>query len=381
MEGKMAGKDTISLCAVGDVVAFLEDPVSGFEYVGPILREADIAFAQNERHYSERKDIIPEGGFTELTTPKHAEALKLGGFDVMSVASNHSLDLGPKVMLETIEILRNLGIQVIGAGRNIKEARKPAIIECRGITVGFLAYASVLRSGYHAGPNRPGCAPMRAWTHYHQIDYQPGTPPQILTFPHKEDLEAVIQDVRKVRSEVDVLAVSFHWGIHFYHAEIAMYEKEVAHAVIDAGADIILGHHPHLLKGIEVYKGKPIFYSMGNFIFDLPYEVAKEWESKSDYFVMELKLYGWKLDPEWTRYAYPPESRKSMIVKCHIIDKKIRRVSFLPVLINQKAQPQVVSRKDNNFDEFLDYINDITRSQDLKTKFSGEGNEIVVSLA
>ena len=70
-----------------------------------------------------------------------------------------------------------------------------------------------------------------------------------------------------------------------------------------------------------------------------------------------------------------------MIVKCHIIDKKIRRVSFLPVLINRKAQPQVVSRKDNNFDEFLDYINDITRSQDLKTKFSGEGNEIVVSLA
>ena len=376
----MEGKDTLSLCAVGDVVAFLEDPESGFEYIGPILREADITFAQNERHYSERKDVVPQGGFTELTTPKHAEALKLGGFDVMSFASNHSLDLGPDIMLETIEVLQKLGIKVIGAGRNIEEARRPAFIESKGTNVAFLAYASVLRSGYNAGPDRPGCAPMRAWTHYHQVDYQPGTPPQIITFPYKDDLEAIIEDIKKVRSQADVLAVSFHWGIHFYHAEIAMYEKEVAHAVIDAGADIILGHHPHLLKGIEIYKGKPIFYSMGNFIFDLPYEVAKEWEQKSDYFVTDLKLYGWKPDPEWSRYAYPPESRKSMIVKCNIIDGKIKRASFLPVLINEKAQPHVVSRKDKNFQEFLDYIKDITESQDLKTKFSSEGDEIVVSL-
>ena len=72
----MVQKETVTLCAVGDLVAFLEDPESGFEYVGPILREADITFGQNEPHYSNRKDITPQGGFTEVTTPEHAEALK-----------------------------------------------------------------------------------------------------------------------------------------------------------------------------------------------------------------------------------------------------------------------------------------------------------------
>ncbi len=373
--------EKVSLCAVGDVTGFFKDPESAFEYTSSVLKEADITFAQNERHYTLKSDAAPPIGNSEITTPENAErTFKPCGFDVMSFASNHCMDLGADIMMETVDALRKIGINVIGAGWNIAEARKPAIFERKGTRVGFLAYCSVMREGYQAGPERAGCAPMRALTLYNQVDFQPGTPPVILTFPNKDDLQAMLEDIKKVKAEVDVLVVSFHWGIHFARASIATYQKEVGHAVIDAGADMILGHHPHVLKGIEVYKGKPIFYSMGNFAFDYPLEELEHRMKQGTHILRLMDLYDWKIDPEWSNYAWAPESRKSMIVKCDIVDKKIQRASFLPVLINQKAQPQVVTRQDKRFEEMLQNMQDLTESQGIKTRFSVEGDEIVVSL-
>src|ERR1700733_1816353 len=108
--------DVLRFCAVGDVTAFHKEPESGYEFVGSVLREMDVVVAQNERHYSRRRDIFPVGGFTELTDPDHAKALLLGNYDVLAFASNHCMDLGPDVMLETIAGLRDLGFKVIGAG-------------------------------------------------------------------------------------------------------------------------------------------------------------------------------------------------------------------------------------------------------------------------
>ena len=107
---------------------------------------------------------------------------------------------------------------------------------------------------------------MRASTFYEQVDWQPGTPPRIVTLANKDDLAAMVEDIKKVRPLVDVLIMSIHWGVHHVPAVIAMYQKEVGHAAIDAGVDIILGHHAHILKAVEVYKGKVIFYSIGNFV-------------------------------------------------------------------------------------------------------------------
>jgi len=222
---------------------------------------------------------------------------------------------------------------------------------------------------------------MRALTLYNQVDYQPGTPPVILTFPNKEDLQALVEDIKKLRSQVDVLVVSIHWGIHFAPASIATYQKEVGHAIIDAGADMILGHHPHVIKGIEVYKGKPIFYSMGNFAFDYPLEELEHRMRAGTHILRLMDLYDWKVDPEFALYAWPEESRKSMIVKCEIVDKKLRRASVLPVLINQKAQPQIIPRKDKRFDELFQHLKNITESQGIKTHYSVEGDEIVLPLS
>lgn len=372
--------EKISLYAVGDVAAFFKNPESMFVHTASILNEADITFAQNERHYtnrySEEHDLVPGAPMTEISPLEHAAALNLGGFDVLSFASNHCMDLGADALLGTIAALRDNGFVVIGAGKNIEEARKPAIFERKGTKIAYLAYCSVLRPGWEAGANKPGCAPMRASTFYEQVDYQPGTPPAIISLANRDDLEAMKEDIGKVRPLADIVVISMHWGIHFIPGAIAMYQREMAHEAIDAGADLILGHHPHELKGVEVYRGKAIFYSMGNFAFDLPISVR----------TARLKVLGKKhafhtikVDPEYAElYAWPAQSRRSMIVKCLVSDKKISKLSFLPVLINTKAQPVVASGK-NEFQDALRYIKELSSGQGLNTEFSAEGGEIVVA--
>ncbi len=377
----MADDDVLRFCAVGDVTAFHKEPESGYEYVAPVLAEMDVVVAQNERHYSRRRDIFPNGGFTELTDPDHAKALLLGNYDVFSFASNHGMDLGPDVMLETIKVLRDLGFKVVGAGENILAARRPEFVEKKGVKIGFLAYCSVLRQNYQAGETNPGAAPMRAYTHYLQHDYQPGTAPKILTFPYKEDLEAMLEDIRAAKAQCDVLSVSFHWGLHGVKGAIAMYQPEVAYAALDAGADLIIGTHPHRLKAIEVYKGKPIFYSLGNFCFDQPRWVLDEGRRRSPEHKAHMDNQGWKYDPDYEEwYAVPPENRKSMLVKIDIKEKKLDRVAFLPVMINQRAQPQVLTHDDPRFDEVVTYVREITESQNIGTEYRVEGDEVVVPL-
>jgi poly-gamma-glutamate capsule biosynthesis protein CapA/YwtB (metallophosphatase superfamily) len=209
-------------------------------------------------------------------------------------------------------------------GDDIEEARKPAIFERDGTRIAFLGYCSVSPKSYYAVPGRAGVAPMRAITHYEPLeDDQPGTPCKIMTWPLKRDLDALVADVERVRPHVDIVVVSLHWGIHHLRGQIADYQPAVPRAAIDAGADIILGHHPHIVKGIEVYRGKGIFYSIGDFARDFNQDR--------------------KPDVEWNRECEEVsgifgatfagghgnvEDRFSMVANIHFDKGRIERVSF-----------------------------------------------------
>lgn len=371
----------VRVCAVGDVTAFHREPESGYAHVGPFLRQMDVVIGQNERHYTRRDDIFPVGGFTERTKPEHAAALKLGNYDVLTFASNHLLDLGPEVLLETIGVLRGLGFQVPGAGKDIAEARKPALVHKNGTCVAVLAYCSVLRPNYQAGPTSPGAAPMRAYTHYHQEDFKPGTAPRILTFPYPEDLEALVADVRAAKARADIVTVAMHWGLNGVRGTLAMYEREVAHAAIDAGADAILGSGPHRLKGIEAYRGRPIFYSLGNFCFDQPRWVLDQGRRQSPEHTAHMDRQGWTYDPEYEEwYAVPAENRMSIIARLDVAGSRIRRVSYLPVMIDERARPRILRGGEAEFDTVVAYVTEVTESQHLGTRFHLAGDEVVVVL-
>jgi poly-gamma-glutamate synthesis protein (capsule biosynthesis protein) len=282
--------------------------------------------------------------------------------------------------METIGVLRDLGFIVVGAGANIEEARRPAFVERGGVTFGFLAYCSVLRPNYHAGPSTPGAAPMRAHTHYHQRDWKPATAPEIVTFPFRDDLAALVDDVRRARARCDLLTVSMHWGLNGVTGTIPDYEIDVAHAAIDAGADVIHGSGPHRLKGIEVYKGRPIFYSLGNFCFDQPRRVLDEGRRRSPEHAGHMDRQGWTYDPEFEEwYAVPPENRKSLMAVVEVTDGAIERIVIRPVMINQRAQPQLPAPADPAFADVREYVRSITASQGFATRFEADGDEIVVT--
>ncbi|MER6176125.1 CapA family protein [Streptosporangium sp. NPDC001681] len=381
----MTEKSTVRLAAVGDTAAFRREPESGYAFAGPVLAGYDVVFAQNERLYSTTEDTIPAVGWTEITRPENVAALKLGNYDVISCASNHAMDLGPDVLLETIGALRGEGFAVVGAGADNAEARTPAFIERDGTSVGFLAYCSLLRPNYEAGPSRVGVAPMRAHTHYEQVDYQPGTAPRVLTFPVKDDLAAMTADIRAAKQRCDVLAVSFHWGIHLVKGVIPDYEYDVARAAIDAGADIVIGHGPHVIKAIEVYAGKPIFHSLGNFCFDNPRRLIEEARARNAEFDHLIGSHQSILEPteydEWYHpYTISPDQVLSMIGQVDIVDKRVARVSFRPVVINKRAQPVVQGRDDKGFRQVLEYIEEVTAGAGLDTTFTVEGDEVVVAL-
>ncbi len=368
----MANK--VTLYAVGDVSPGRDRGEFVFTPTKSILKQADITFCQLETPFSERsiqKDSLRSEQV--LAGSRDAKALVNAGFKVCAFASNHSFHWGGEAFLDALDILKENNIHVIGAGRNIAEARKPAILEHNGTKVAFLAYCSVVAPGTDAREDKPGCVPMRVSTTYEQIDWQPGTPPRIVTYADKNDLSAMLDDIRKARAQADVVVVSIHWGVHYLVSSvIAMYQFEVGHAAIDAGADLILGHHAHMLKGIEVYKGKVIFFSMGNFVFDSP--------SPSFGHRSKIKiLYKIKLDPEYPTYDFPPESRKTILVKVVISDKKVERVSFQPAMINKQGQPELLPRTDKRSKEVCDFMEWLCRDQELNTTFSRQGDEVVVT--
>ncbi len=387
----MTSENTVTLVAVGDVGPKRANAEELFDSTRSILRGADITFGQLESNLSLRGTQQLHMGLGSIAHPRVANALADAGFDVMSFASNHTLDYSEEALLDTLDVMKRNKIEVIGTGRDIFEARRPVIFERKKTRVGFLAYCSVVPKGFDARENKSGVAPLRASTSYEQVDWQPGTLPRIITKAFPDDLNAMVKDIQSLRQEVDVLVVCMHWGVHFVPSVIAMYQYEAGHAAIDAGADIIIGTHAHILKGIEVYRGKAIFFSLCNFCMDLPIAgpVANEMAAAMQRPVItdveidhqnycRIGHYTWEVDPEYPTYAFPADSRKSILVKCQISDKKLRRVSFLPLWISKKGRPEPMSQADPRSEEVLNYMKWLCKDQRLDTEFVRDRDEIRV---
>ncbi|NLK73371.1 MAG: CapA family protein [Clostridiales bacterium] len=373
-------KKEIILYGVGDLGPCRDKPESIFQDVSHIFKEGDISFGQLEPVFSRRGTPLPQSRLPMRCDPAGAKAIKDAGFDVISFATNHCMDWGREAFYDTIEALNNQNLLCIGAGKDIFEARKSVIIKRDDTKVAFLGYNSILPQGYFADERRPGCAPLRGFTIYEQIEHdQPGTPARIHTYPHRDDMKALIADVKKAKEEADIVIVSIHWGLHFIPSVIADYQRDYAYAAIDAGADLILGHHSHILKPIEVYKRKVIFYSLANFALDPPHKFAEGGvlSGKSHTELQELNP-DWKKAPE---KPMPTDSFKTIIAKCYIEDKKIIKVSYMPVDINMDTyNPKAVTADSPKFDEIMNYMSQITKEQKINTEYLKNMDEVEIVL-
>ena len=367
-------KETITFLGVGDINIDREKPETIFQHVAEMLRSADITYGNCEQTYSDLGNLVRGHGTNAES--RNFPALPYDGFDVISLANNHTLDWGEENLLDTLERFKEAGLPYVGAGKNIEEARQPVILERKGTKVGFLAYSCVTPQGFEAGDNKPGLSPIRVSTIYEQVDYQPGTPPRIVTITNKEDLQAMQKDIRKLKEQVDVVVIAIHWGVHIVPRIIPMYCFEIGHAAIDAGADLILGTHPHILKGIEVYQGKGIFYSTCNFACEIGPTIRKN--PGGEFVDKMLERYDCVPDPECPNYLSPRESRSTLIAKAIIEDGEIKRLSYIPCYVNKDTEPEIVTREDPRGQIVYNYMEDISRSEGLQVQFVWEGDEVLI---
>ena len=373
----------IVMYGVGDVGPYREDLDSIFQHVSPTIKAGDISFCQLEPVLTERGSPLPQARLTCSSTPAVAGALKRAGFDVVSFATNHCMDWGREGFFDTLEALKTAELNCIGAGANLDDARQPAIINVKGTKIAFLGYCTILPQDYWATEKRCGCVPLRAFTVYEQIEHdQPGTPCRIHTYPNEIDLKLMIQDIKKAKEQADIVVMSAHWGIHFKQAVVADYQREYAHIAIDNGVDLVLGHHAHILKPIEIYKGKAIFHSLGNFgmeeVSSMKRDIAAYGQDvKNSKAFKEMQ----NIAPKWkeSTRSFPPDSYKSMMAKCIIEDKKIKSVSYMPVDIPLDCNAVILEASDPRFKEINDYMELITKEENMDTTYTVKGNEVFLN--
>ncbi len=367
---------TVTLMTGGDIGPVYAPTEEFAELIAPVMRQADIRLGQCERTYSlrghEPQFAYGPGGQHSRLHPGMAGVWNAAGIDIVSLASNHAMDWGPDAMLDTVDLFRGMGKIVIGAGRNEEEARKPALIERNGVKIAILAYCSVLRDGQAAGKGKAGISPMRAHTHYAAEEFQPGSPPKVISTPYEEDVLALQADIRKAKQQADVVIVTIHWGMRLVPKTICTYQPPIAHAAIDAGADLILGHHAHSIKAVEIYKGKACFYSIGNFMST---GSPKNSPNTYDWNLIWLPIDEDCLPPNG-RYFFPSHCRMTMVPKIIMSKSGVDKISFLPAYINHRGQPYAVNHSDPKFAEILKFTEWV--SDQHPHKFRVDGDEVVV---
>ena len=259
-----------------------------FQYIKSELLNNDFVFANFESPVINGKKVY-SGQMAFRTNENMIPILKEMNFSVVSLANNHMLDMGQKGLLNTLKVLTENKIQYIGAGENNEKAHEPKIIEKNGIKIAFLAYNDddVILATNEATADRPGTAFM--------------------------GLEGLKNDVIKAKSLADFVVVSMHSG-NEYQTNPNQRQINFAHTAIDSGANLIIGHHPHIIQKYEQYGNGYIFYSLGNCIFD---------------------------------QMWSEDTREGVMIKIVFSKEKIEDMKATPFLIENYSQPRIIDKEDN----------------------------------
>ena len=286
---KKQAEEEFTIFAVGDIMLSRrvgETMVKkGYDYPFAKMKElisgADLSFGNLESPMK-KGNPVPTGSFVFRADPENAESLNRAGFDIVSLANNHMLNQGADGLLKTFGYLSTQNVKYCGAAASVDNL-SATIVTVKAAQVGFLCY-SYGPDEYAAGKDKPGIA-----------------------IAGKEKIE---KEVLALKGKADIIIMSLHDGIEYQHTS-SKHQQELARAAIDAGADIVIGHHPHVVQEVEKYKNGYIFYSLGNFVFDQM----------------------WSLD-----------TRQGLAVKLTLSKKdKVKKVEYFPVMIEDYSQPRPVT--------------------------------------
>jgi len=312
-----ASAEPLVIHAVGDIMlaGSGEKTYRKFGYDYPfagtreILQQGDIVIGNLESPLAISGVEFTDKKFRFKTRPQAAAALKNAGFTHLSLANNHILDYGENGLRQTLAALDANSLIYSGAGVNLAAARTAGMIDRKGVKVAFLSYSLTYPEEFFAGEEKAGTAPGYA--------------------------AFFSADIAQAKKNADCVIVAFHWGGEGEDRP-KPYQISAAHKAVDAGADIIIGHHPHVLQGIEFYKNRVIFYSLGNFAF------GSNSRSAAGSMIARITFDGGIKEVE--------------VIPLNVLNSQVR---FQPMILTGEAAKELVSRIDHLSSGFENYITEV----------------------
>ena len=304
------------------------------------LLKGDVVFTNFEATVAEKGETVREGrGF--LTSPEALDALTTFGFNLLSMSGNHAFDLKVKGIQNTIREADSRKIVHAGTGNNLAEAAAPVYLHTPKGTIALIASASgLIAPGGSATADRPGVNELRIEAGDKENEATADLPGALANTPNQEDSQRILQSIRDARQHADLVIVYQHNHVFGNHAFSTIFTegmqerlapndwlKKWTHAEVDAGADIVVMHGAPLLHGVEIYRGQPIFYDLGNFIYNLP---------------------------PWLTYIHEPINFESAVAYLQFQGKKLQSISLRPIVLNYigEGQPDMHNQYANN--QFID---------------------------
>ena len=356
---------------VGDVLVDREDPPEVFSRVQPLLDAADVLFANLEGPYTDDPHMPPSAPVQVLPAARNLDVYAQCGFDVVTMANNHVVDGGHAAMLDTRARLNAQGVATCGAGRDLAEARAPAIVEAGGLKIAFLGYASIFPSGYEARSTVPGIAPMRAHNIYvdaYDNYHAPGCEPRVKTVPFDVDVKNLREDIANARERADLVVATFHWGDFMKPFHLTDHEVRTARFCIDEGADMVVGHHHHVLRGMEWYAGKPILYGLGHFVFDLRAELPPDLLEMLGGAGEDPDYYGVAPREGWPLLPLHAESRMTLMAWASVEAGSITGIGFVPCMLHPDGLVHPVNPGSREGKEVVAYVQKGCDTQKLNAR-------------
>jgi len=346
----VAGLDILFL---GDVILDVPEPDHWLAGIAPITRTADLCIAHLEVPHTRRGQEVAGDVPAPGADPDHLAALARAGIHAVSLAGNHMADCGPEGIADTIAELDRIGIAHNGAGANLAEARAPAFIDRAGRTVALLSYNAVGPELSWAGPDHAGCAYVRI----EAADGGPSRPQADLVRIDENSLAAMGADIADSRSKADVVVVALHKGITHRPAALAPYERPLARAAIDAGADVVVGHHAHIARGIEFHRGKPIFHGLGNgVVVTHALSPAQDHPARAEWAQRRKKMFGFEPDPAYPLAPFHPEAVNGMIGRLVLHDDGRTEAGFIPIWSEPPGRPVPAGDRAGAVSDYIENI-------------------------
>ena len=392
MNGKnRSPEEQVTVLAVGDLILDVPGVETYFDETRAILSGGDVVMGQVEIPYTTRPQWSAyDNHSAPATFPCRLEAMRSAGFNVGTCAGNHSFDQGYYGVADTLTKLRELGIAPAGEGLNAGEAYAPARIRRKGLEFACFSYTAVGPKTVQATPAKAGAAFIHVATAYDNDTNEPGAlPTHIYTSVSPAALERLRLSIRGAKEAGATVLASFHMG-RMHSTDIQQYQFELAHAAVDAGAEMVFAHHPHTLLGIELYRGKPIYYSIGHFVFATDAFVQSgtalagqrsflpnHWQGVNTEALIKPR------EPITTTVPYyvgDQASRNTLIAKGVFNAGGLLRASFIPCYIDDRGHPVPVRRGEGG-DGVLAHIRSLCELEKLDTRFtwSEDGTEVYLS--